>query len=236
MDQLIRSGKVSRGFLGISIQPLTRELAKEFGLPDESSGVLVGGVQPRGSAAKAGVQDGDIITEVNGKKVGDPRTLQLVVSQTPPNTKVTLKVLRTESGSKKPVLKTLSATLSELPRNAFARPGMGMEEEEPDQEQTQLDALDGVEVADLDARVRRQFEIPANVRGALVVNVDQNSNAAESGLAPGDVIMEINRRAVHNADEAVEMSNKSTGDRILLRVYSPQSGSTRYLVVDNTKN
>jgi serine protease Do len=234
MDQLIKTGKVSRGYLGISIQPLTDELAKEFGLPNESSGVLVGGVMPKGAADKAGVEDGDVILEVNGKNVPDPRTLQLIISQTPPNSKVSLKILRTEPGDAKPVQKNLSVTLAELPRNAFGAPGSP--EDEDSEGRAQIDALDGVEVADLDAQTRRRFSIPQSVRGALVVNVDTGSNAAESGLTPGDVIIEINRQAVHDADEAVEMSNKAAGGRLLLRIYSPRAGGTRYLVVDNTKH
>lgn len=233
MDQLIKSGKVSRGYLGISIQPLTPELAKEFGLPDESSGVLVGGVLPRGAAAKAGLKDGDVVIEVNSKKITDPRSLQLVVSQTPPGSKISLKILRTEPSSKKPTQKSLTATLAELPQNAFS--GFQPDSSQDEQDKADIDALDGVEVTDLDNRLRKQFDIPQNIRGALVSNVDPDSNAAKSGLTAGDVILEINRQPVQDADAAVNLSTKATGDRILLRIYSMRSAGTRYLVVDNTK-
>jgi serine protease Do len=233
MDQLIKSGKVLRGYLGISIQPLTPDLAKEFNLPADSGGVLVGGVMPRGSAAKAGIRDGDIIVELDGKKVIDPRSLQLLVSQTAPGSKMAIKILRTEPGSRKPAQRTLTAVLGELPRDAFGLPGM--EEEPGSPEQSELDALDGVEVADLEARTRKQFNIPSSVSGALVSNVEPTSNAARAGLRPGDIIVEINRQPVKSADEAVEMSNQVSSDRILLRIWSPRSGGTRYIVVDNTK-
>ena len=88
MDRLITSGRVARGYLGINIQPLTPELAKEFNLPDESSGVLVGGVSANSAAAKAGVEEGDVIVDLNGKKVTDPRKLSLLVAQTAPGSKV----------------------------------------------------------------------------------------------------------------------------------------------------
>jgi serine protease Do len=99
--------------------------------------------------------------------------------------------------------------------------------------------LDGVEVTDLDARVRRQIDIPRTVQGALVSNVSQDSNAAEAGLRPGDVILAIDHHAVHNSDEAVQLADKAKGEQILLQVWSrPEGrgpGGTRFLPVDNTK-
>jgi serine protease Do len=235
MERLIADGKVTRGYLGINIQPLTPELAKEFRLPDQSSGVLVGGVSPNSAAEKAGLKDGDVIVELNGKKVPDPRTLQLVVAQTAPGTKVNVRVLRVESGQK-PTEKNLTATLGTLPGDMFSARSRGGQ---PDENQT-TDALDGVEVADLDAQSRQEARIPKTVRsGALVVNVDPDSNSAEAGLRPGDVILQINHQAVHNAEEAVKLSESAKSNRILLQVWSRGAGGgqggTRYIVVDNSK-
>ena len=102
-----------------------------------------------------------------------------------------------------------------------------------------LDALEGVEVTDLDPRTRRQLDIPNSTRGALVTNVEQDSNASEAGLRPGDVILEIDRQPVRNADDAVALSQKAKGERVLLRVWSNGGGGgqggTRYIVVDSTK-
>src|SRR5437763_19856 len=172
MDRLTQEGKVARGYLGLNIQPLTPELAKEFGLPDESSGVLVGGVAPKGASEKAGLKEGDVIIEFNGRKVTDLRNFQLLVAQTSPGTKVTVRVLRGEPGHKA-VEKTLTATLGELPTGApAAGRNRGPSGERGEQG---LDALDGVEVADLDSRARNQFDIPNNIHGALVTNVEQDS-------------------------------------------------------------
>ncbi len=235
MDRLITTGKVTRGYLGVDIQPLTPELAKEFKLPDESSGILVGGVRPNSPAGKAGLEDGDVIVDFNGKKVTDPRSLQLAVAQTAPGTKVSVQVLREESG--KMAQKTVSATLGELPSDAVA--GNNRTQRQNQGGSQTMDALDGVEVAELDAAARRQFDIPRTLRGALVANVDPNSAAAEAGLQQGDVIVEINRQPVRSADDAVNLSEKAKGDRVLLRVWSRAggggTGGTHYLLVESSK-
>jgi serine protease Do len=194
----------------------------------------VGGVTPNSGAAKAGLQEGDVIVELNGKKVPDPRNLRLLVAQAGPNAKVSLRVLRGEPGTK-PVEKTLSVTLGELPQEFVAARGKNAPEEGGQQG---ADALDGVEVTDLDAAARRQLNIPRTVQGALVVNVDPDSEAARSGLTQGDVILEMNRQRVRRADDAVALSQKAKGDPLLLRVWTRIGngpGGTHYLVVENSK-
>lgn len=236
MERLVEFGKVTRGYLGINIQPVTPELAKEFRLPEDTGGVLVGGLSSNGPAARAGLKEGDDIIELNGKKVTSPDTLRLAIAQTPPGTRVTLRVLRSE-GSGRPVEQTVSVTLAELPQELLASQsrGGGGSGNQPGN----MDALDGVEVADIDRAARRQFGIPAALQGAVVVNVDENSSAAEAGLRPGDVILEINRQPVRNAQDAVTLSQKPKGAQVLLRVWSQgpngQSG-TRYIVVENPKH
>jgi serine protease Do len=221
MERLVTDGKVVRGFLGVKLQPLvTAELAKQFGLPDQN-GALISEVIPDSPAAKAGLKEGDFIVQFNGKKVNDNRHLRLMASQTAPKTKVTLKVIR--DGKEK----TFSLTLDELSDKQTAQ---GMRKSgSPDASE---DTLDGVEVSDLDAQLRREFDIPANVRGAVVTNVDQDAAAYRAGLRAGDVVVEIDRKPVRNADEAVQLS-KDIKDNVLLRVWS--KGGSRYLVVDNTK-
>jgi len=224
MERLVGDGKIRRGFLGLKMQSLTPELAKEFALPDQN-GVIVTEILPNTPAADAGIKEDDAIVEFNGKKVTDNRHLRLMVSQTEPDTKVTVKLIR----EGKP--KTVTVKLGTLPgEQASVKPSTDLEQQE-------LDALDGVEVADIDARARRQFDIPTNIRGALVLNVDEDSNAGKAGLRPGDVILGINRQAVRDADTAVELTKKLKSERLLLRVWS-RDGDTagiHYLPVDNGK-
>jgi serine protease Do len=217
LERLIAEGKVTRGYLGVMIQPVTPELAQEFRLPD-SNGALVSEVTPDSPAAKAGLKIGDVIVEFNGRKVSDSRQLRLMIAQTPPDTEVTLRVLRDGTP------KTVKVKLAELPGAAASegRPGSLRRPKQPD-------LLDGVVVDDLTPRSRRAFNIPEEVQGALIVQVAPNSPAAAAGLQPGDVILEINRRRVGSAEEAVRASQDVKGERVLLRVWS--RGGSRYVVI-----
>ncbi|MBE0540783.1 MAG: DegQ family serine endoprotease [Verrucomicrobia bacterium] len=223
MDQLVTDGRVSRGYLGVNIQTLTPELAKEFKLPDEN-GALVGGVQPGTPAAAAGLKEGDVITEFNGRKVSDSSQFRVMVAQMRPKSKVTLKLIRDGKD------RTVTATLGTLPDELGGLPGG-----EPERStETPSGALDGVQLGDLDSRLRRQYDLPRELEGALVTNVEAGS-AAENVLRAGDVIVEVNRRAVRNADDAVELAENARGDRILLRVWSNAGGltGTRYVTLQN---
>jgi len=231
MERLIKYGKVTRGFLGVDIQSLTPDLAQEFNLPDQS-GALVTDVQSGTPAAKAGIQSGDVIRQLDGKKISDSQQLRLMISQNAPDTKVSVTFLRSENG-KKPVEKTVTATLGTLPSDANAR-----HDNTPDeQKDSNYDSLDGVEVGDIDSNARQQYGIPATVKGAVVTSVDEDSNSAEAGLREGDVIQEINREPVRTADDAVKLSDKAHGNRVLLRVWRANNGKGGifYITVDNTK-
>jgi serine protease Do len=215
MERLITDGKVTRGYLGVMIQPVTQDLAKAFDLKD-ASGALVGQVTEGSPAEKGGLKEGDVVTEFNGKKVTDSRQFRLMVAQTPPNTEVKLEVIRDGK------TRNVTVKLGELPKEGLARAG-GM------QRGSSGDVLDGVTVDEITAQTRRQFNLPGNLNGALVTQVDPTSPAAAAGLRPGDVIVEINRRPVTNADDAVRLSERIEGDSVLLRVWS--QGGSRYVVV-----
>lgn len=223
MESLIKNGRVIRGYMGLLPQDVTPGLAEQFDWKDHTGGALVAEVTPKSPAEKAGFEHGDIIVEFNGKPIKDARHLRLQVAQVAPGTKVPVKVIR--DGDQK----TLEVVLKEFPKDdALARREFG-----GDTESSTSDTLDGVTVADIDAAARRQLGLPATLKGALVVQVDEQSASYEAGLRQGDVVLEINRKPVKSADEAVELSEKIKDKRILLRVWS--RGGSRYLVVDESK-
>jgi len=217
MESLVQYGKVTRGYLGVMIQDLTPTLAKEFNLQD-GKGVLIGEVLPDGPAAKSGLKDGDVVIEFNGKPVSDSRRLKLEVARTRPGESVPIKIWRDGAA------KTLKVTPRELPGSEeLARAGSDTSDSG--------ERLKGVAVSDLDRQVRRELNVPDHVQGAVVTDVEPGSPAAEAGLQPGDVIMEINRTKVKNAEEAVKLTQGGRGDKTtLLRIWS--RGSSRFLVVD----
>ena len=218
MTSLINDGHVTRGYLGVMIQDVTPALAKEFKLKD-NQGALVGDVTADSPAEKAGFKDGDIVVEYNGKKVTDSRHFKLEVGMTPPGESVEVKILRDGTP------KTLEVTVKELPgTEKLAKNDQGKGDDNG--------TLNGVTVGDLDHNARQQFEIPQNIKGAVVTDIDQNSAAAEAGLRPGDVIQEINRKPVKTADEAVRLTEKPSDKTTLLRVW--RSGGSHYVVVDET--
>jgi len=221
MESLVKNGKVTRGYLGVVIQSITPDLQEEFNLKD-NKGALVGDVVPNGPADKAGLKNGDVVTEFNGHPVVDSRRLQLDVASTAPGSTVPVQILR--DGSKK----TLDVTVKQLPgSNKIAQADSSSTDDNG--------TLNGVEVADLDQQAHQQFNVPKNIKGAVVTQVDPGSPAAEAGLKPGVVIQEINHQPVKSADEAVKLTEKSDNNkRTLVRVWD--NGSSHYVVVDESKN
>ncbi len=222
MERLVRDGQVVRGYLGVYPQALNPELSEYFKL-GERGGALVSEVMQGAPAAAAGIKNGDVITEFNGKKVADPRHLRLFASQTQPNTTVPVKIIR--DGKEQ----TVKVKIAEFPNDDLAHSGKrrGTGKTAPED-----DTLDGVEVGDLDADSRKQYNIPSNIKqGALVTSVDSDSLSYKAGLRPGDVILEMNLKPVIGPDEAVEVSKKIKGPRVMLRVWSQDTG-THYVPVE----
>jgi serine protease Do len=221
-QSLVRDGRVTRGYLGVMIQDVNPALAKEFKLKD-NQGALVSDVTEKSPAEKAGLKEGDVVVEFNGKKVNDSRHLKLEVARTQPGDTVPVKVLRDGT------TKELDVTVKEMPGQEHLA-----KNDRSDTDKEDNGTLNGVTVGDLDRQARQQFDLPGTIHGVIVTDVDPNSAAAEAGLKPGDVIQEINRKQVKTAEEAVKMTEKSTDDKhTLLRVWS--NGGSHFVVVDESK-
>jgi serine protease Do len=194
--ELVAKGKVTRGWLGVSIQPLTPELAKGFGLK-EPKGVLLSDVISDSPAEKAGLQAGDIIIEFDGKKVDSPGDLQKVVTNANPGKGVPLTLWR-DKGSK-----TVEIRIGETPDESVAlksnKPG-----------RTML----GLDVRPITPDIARQLNL-RSPEGVVVVRIDEDSPAAEAGLQRGDVIREVNRQRVRTLQEYERLTKDlKDGDRI----------------------
>ena len=220
MESLVADGHVTRGYLGVMIQNVTPALAQEFKLKD-NQGALVGDVVPDGPADKAGLKNGDVVTEFNGHPVVDSRRLQLDVASTKPGSTVPVQILR--DGEKK----SLDVTVKQLPGTEKLASADSSNDKDDG-------TLNGVEVSDLDQQARQQFNVPKGIKGAIVTQVDPGSAAAEAGLKPGVVIQEINHKPVKSADEAVKLTEKSDDKRTLVRVW--ENGGSHYIVVDESNN
>ncbi|WP_395751127.1 DegQ family serine endoprotease [Prosthecobacter sp.] len=218
MESIVNNGRVERGFLGVNIQDMTPQLAQQFKL-DAAKGALVSGVTPDSPADKAGVKSGDVITDFNGKPVSDSRHLKLQVGSTAPGAAVPMNVLRDGKSL------TLNVTVKVLPGDKVASATPAADNAE--------DALHGVGVADLDKATRDQLKVPSNIKGALVSSVEEDSVAYDAGLREGDVILEINRQPVKDAEQATALCAKPESKVSLVKIWS--HGGTRFIVVDESK-
>jgi serine protease Do len=194
----VAKGKVTRGWLGVSIQPLTPELAKSFGAKDDT-GVLIADVLPDGPAARAGLQAGDIILEFNGKKTESPADLQRAVGLAAPGATAKAKIWRDHAE------RTVELKIGDAPdeREAAVRPGGSR-------------SLLGIEVRPITPEIARQLNL-RSTEGVVVTRVEDGSGAAEAGVQRGDVIREINRQRVRNlADFERLTKGLKEGDRLTL--------------------
>ncbi|SBV36375.1 putative periplasmic serine endoprotease DegP-like [uncultured Stenotrophomonas sp.] len=220
VEQIKKSGKVSRGQLGVVVQPIDALKAQALGMPD-SRGALVNQMVEDSAAAKAGLQLGDVIRSVNGTEVAASSDLPPLIGAMPPGSKVRLGILR--DGKQREV----SVTLTELAEDAAraANAPAGADEDAP---QAGANALLGLEVADLTAAERKQLGLEAG-EGVRITRV--NSQAArEARLAPGMVVLQVGRTAVGSvAALNRELAGYKKGDVVMLLVRS--GGNSAFIAV-----
>jgi serine protease Do len=211
VETLIKEGKVKHAYMGVGITDVTPENARFFHL-NETTGAVITQVEPEAPGAKAGLKVGDVITEVNGQKVSDAGYLQVLIGQNHPGTKVNLQIMRDGKQMSVPV------TLEEMGAKAGAA-GSGSSEEHGK-------ARWGLGLTNITPELREQLQLPSDVHGALVTNVEPGSPADNAGLSRGTVIEEVNRRAVQNvADAKRELSSIPMGQDVMLLVWN-NGGST----------
>jgi len=220
-DQIIKSGAVRHGYLGISMNAVTPDNASFFNLPD-ASGAIVSEVTPDSPADHAGLKSGDVIRSLNGKTIPNASALQVAVSEMTPGTQIDLGILR--EGKQQ----TIHITVGEFHAK-------GVEEATNAGSGGSQGGKLGIALNELTPDVRQQFNIPDRVKGAAIENVRPGSAADDAGLAPGDVILEVNRKPVDGPESCVSAIHAvPAGKDILLLVWA--NGGASYRVLHPTEN
>ena len=218
-EQLVKTGRVDRAFLGVQTQSLEPELATMFNV---TQGALIVEVTPDTPADKAGLKSRDIITKIEGTTIRDLLHLQLTVTQLTPGNEAKVEYLR---DGKSATAKVKLASRPGQPRG----PGEGG----GGPGGNDIGVLNGVGVGDISAEQRAQLNLPRRIEGAIITSVEPDSPSALAGLREGDIILELDRRAVKNSDEAVKLSEEIKGPKVLVRLW--RAGTIRFLVVDESK-
>ena len=223
MDQLIRSGKVTRGYIGAYLQDVDPNLAKAFKIPS-NSGVVITKIDPNTPAEKAGLKEGDVVTKVNGETVVDVQGLRNRIASMAPGTSVAMQVYRNGTPTE------VHVTLGERPADLEARgsrQGRG-----GNQGGGQESGLSGVSVDNITPDIAQQLQLPRSTTGVVVTDVDESSAAAEAGLQQGDIIEQVNRQPVKTVNDFDRLVAQSKSGATLLLV---NRGGVRNFVAIESK-
>ncbi len=216
-EQLVNTGRVDRGFLGVAPQDLTEELTAQF---NAEKGAIISEVTEDSPAQRGGLKPGDVITKVNTTEIRDSRHLLLTVGQISPDTEVKVEYLR--DGKKA----TAAVRLARRPEQSLAA-------DEGGAPAADVGVLNGVGVGDITAQLRTQLQVPARIRGAIITSVEPDSPSGKQGLREGDIILELDRRPVVDADSAVKLSEEIKGPKVLVLIW--RENRTRYIAIDESK-
>lgn len=222
MDQLIKNGKVSRGYLGVLLQGMGPDLAKQFGL-SSTHAALIAQVEPDKPGAKAGLKQGDVIVAINGQKVEGVTDATLKVTGHAPGSTITLDIVRDGKHMKVPV------TLGTRPTGANFGEANAQNNENGGQGGNESSgALDGITAETLTPEIADRLNLPSDVHGVIVDSVDQAAPAADT-IGRGVVITQVNRHDVKNIQDFRRLMNEAKGKPVLLTVYS--RGQTLFTVI-----
>lgn len=187
-EQLVKSGKVIRGWIGVTIQDLNSDLATSFGMKN-TNGALISDILIGSPAEKAGLRRGDVIISFGGKEIQNVSILRNMVARSTINSQVKVRVFRNRN------IKEFNVSIVELPKEYRELPN------EPAEEQANQEALGGITVIQLNRDFARQLGLDTDERGVVIVNVEQGSPADEVGLRRGDVIQEIDGRPINSLED-----------------------------------
>ncbi len=226
IDQLKAGQGVRRGYLGVSIQPLSEDIAAGLGMPKDK-GEIVANVEPSGPAARAGIRQGDVIVKIGGQEVTVENTLSYIVANTPIGSRIPIELIR--QGKRL----TVTAVLAERPSEQIIAQRSGLPGDDGDsdtpsktQDSQQMKASLGIGLLPLTPQVRAQLKLPATVEGVVIGTIDPSSDAAAEGLQRGDIIVQINQVPTPTpaaAAAAVAAAKKAGKDTVLVLV---QRGAT----------
>lgn len=200
VHQLMEFGRTKRGWLGVRIQNVSDDMAESYGLP-KARGAIVASLTPKGPAASAGIEPGDIILEFNGREINEKNRLSRIVGETEVGKEVQVKLWR------KGKEVTVTVKLGEFEtssESAQAEPSKGAKSSS-----AEVTEVLGLKVSKLTAPLSQQYQVPENVEGVVVVNITADSTAATSGIRPGDVIVEANQVPVLEPEQFLGQVNEA---------------------------
>jgi serine protease Do len=228
IEQLRRFGEVRRGWIGVRIQDVTEDVAEGLGM-DRATGAFIAGLTPEGPAAMAGIEEGDIVVEFNGKKVDTMRALPRLVADTPPGETVDVTVVRAGERVTMPI--EVGLLQDEPVKKASLSPG---EQEGGDSATPPADdaaKMFGLTLGPITDEARQDFSIDGSIEGVLVSAVDPGSEAEEKNLKPGEVILQVSQTDVSTADDVVKRIDelKAEGRRTVMLLVSGADKKLRFV-------
>ncbi len=234
VDKLIAGKAIERGFLGVSIQPITDEIADSLGLP-HNRGELVRAVPPGLAAAQAGIKPGDIVLKVNGMEVTPDRTLSAIVADLTPGTRIPIELLRqgraqtvTAVVAKRPSQQEMAKNFGapQTPANPFAAP-------EKQGEGLAGDAL-GLQILGMTPALAQRLQVPGDTKGVVVASVDTASDAANRGLQQADIVIAVNFAPISGVaqfEAAIKAAKAAGRPSITLEVLRPGQPGTVFIAL-----